>query len=973
MSTVMLETGDTYKDEVQRQWDRDPCGAQYVKEAQPDTLEWFLEVERYRYDVYAPWMREVMEFDRHAGEHILEIGAGIGTDHAQFAKAGGIMYDIDLASGHLALAKRNFELRGLRGTFRHGDAENLPFNDNSFDLVYSNGVIHHTPKTSQVIKEIYRVLKPGGSCIIMVYAENSLHYWRILFGQIGLQQHELDTASMGDIMSRHVEISEHGSKPLVKVYTAKRLREMFSDFKNIRIDKRQLIRDELPQRLKWIPLGLAGRLFGWNLIIKACKPASGRARRNGAVRAHPSAETHTKTDDKDSDRRLTTVQSTALERELTVAKLGFPEWLERRRETKRQYVEAALPYLEALREREPEAVAATIAAAEDFLRHRFNLLGSGPFVPADPDRPALDGYRPIDWYLDPVRKLRFPRGIPHKRWKLLEMRPANADVKYPWELSRCQHWITLAQAWQLTRDERFAREVANELNDFTEANPVGIGVNWTCTMDVAIRAANWCLALSLVQDCSRLGNAFWRRAFEALFSHATFIYGNLENHYEVTSNHYLSNVVGLHVLAAEFIDLEAGQEWDCWCRGALETEIKVQIHEEGTDFESAVPYHRLVTELFMASARVARHQGRPLSRDYEAKLARMIDFVFVVTRPDGRMPVIGDADDGRFHIMSHLGEWDRQDGRHLFAPAALLLDRPEWLPHAGPVAVWEAAWWGFDPALLEGTSDRLALPPAAKLFPDLGIAVVRAGGHYLAVTNGVVGTKGFGNHKHNELLSFEYHCDGAPVIVDPGSFCYTSDFAARNLFRGTAYHNTIVVDGIEQNEINPEWIFRMFEKANPEHLGFVEEGDWVEYRGQHHGYERLDRRVIHERSLRLNRATGLLLIEDRLRGTGEHDVTWHFHLAPLVQARLSPHGASELSTAHGRMLFTVEPTIAGVVEDSWYSPSYGVRVPSRSLALGCRTAIDGTAVWRFTIGPAAAVEAWRGSKTGSKSIAGANA
>ena len=163
MSTAMLETGDTYKDEVQRQWDRDPCGAQYVKEAHPDTLEWFLEVERYRYDVYAPWMREVMEFDRHAGEHILEIGAGIGTDHAQFAKAGGIMYDVDLASGHLDLAKRNFELRGLQGTFRHGDAETIPFNDNSFDLVYSNGVIHHTPNTTQVVKEIYRVLKPGGA------------------------------------------------------------------------------------------------------------------------------------------------------------------------------------------------------------------------------------------------------------------------------------------------------------------------------------------------------------------------------------------------------------------------------------------------------------------------------------------------------------------------------------------------------------------------------------------------------------------------------------------------------------------------------------------------------------------------------------------------------------------------------------------------------------------------------------------
>ena len=121
--------------------------------------------------------------------------------------------------------------------------------------------------------------------------------------------------------------------------------------------------------------------------------------------------------------------------------------------------------------------------------------------------------------------------------------------------------------------------------------------------------------------------------------------------------------------------------------------------------------------------------------------------------------------------------------------------------------------------------------------------------------------------------------------------------------------------------------------------------------------------MTHERSLRLNRATGLLLIEDRLSGAGEHDVKWHFHLAPGVQAKLSRDGVFELSTAQGPVLLTIEPTIAGVVEDSWYSPSYGVRVPSRRLALGCRTAINGTAAWRFAIGPAAAVEAWRGCKT----------
>src|SRR5215831_11969762 len=109
---------------------------------------------------------------------------------------------------------------------------------------------------------------------------------------------------------------------------------------------------------------------------------------------------------------------------------------------------------------------------------------------------------------------------------------------------------------------------------------------------------------------------------------------------------------------------------------------------------------------------------------------------------------------------------------------------------------------------------------------------------YLLVSNGVVGTKGFGNHKHNDLLSFEYHHSGVPLVVDPGSYVYTSDFDARNRFRSTASHNTLEVDWREQNDLKPEWIFRLFETSHAEHLAFEELPDYVEYRGRHHGYER---------------------------------------------------------------------------------------------------------------------------------------
>ena len=110
-------------------------------------------------------------------------------------------------------------------------------------------------------------------------------------------------------------------------------------------------------------------------------------------------------------------------------------------------------------------------------------------------------------------------------------------------------------------EDRFAREIVRELRDFMDANPVGTAVNWACTMDVALRAVNWAVALELIRPCT-LPPEVWLEAYQALFDHGGFIERHLENHYEVTSNHFLSNVVGLFYVASVFRDLPRGQLWD---------------------------------------------------------------------------------------------------------------------------------------------------------------------------------------------------------------------------------------------------------------------------------------------------------------------------------------------------------------------------------------------------------------------------
>ena len=618
-------------------------------------------------------------------------------------------------------------------------------------------------------------------------------------------------------------------------------------------------------------------------------------------------------------------------------------WLSNRRAAAATYVGADDAAIARLRTNSESECAALVGHAERTMRHEFDLLGSGPFVPRDPDRQSRTGYVPIDWSLDPVRTLRFRGDVHHKAWNLFEMRPGNADVKYPWELARAQHLATLGQAFQLTGDRRYAIEVLDQILDFVEANPPGFGVNWTCTMDVGLRAVSWVVALDLIRSAD-LDDAVCARVYSALFDHGRFIRANLENTYEVTSNHFLSNVVGLWFLSAAFIDLEEGRQWSEFARDAIEQEMQVQVLPDGADFESSIPYHRLVAELFLGSLRLGDVTGRPLSDHFRARVGAMIEYLSAVTRPDGLMPQVGDADDGRLHVLRYAAP---QDARHLLGPASAMFGRPEWRHQCGVAADWEAAWWGFD---VETPKAAAMSAPMARLYPDAGHAVIRDRGVYLLVTNSVVGTKGFGNHKHNDQLAFEYHAGGGPLIVDPGSYVYTSDPHARNLFRGTAYHNTLMIDGAEQNRVNPEWLFRMFEQARAEHVTFTAGDDVAEYHGRHHGYEVLSDPATHDRVFRLERSNGRLDITDRLTGRGTHRLSWHFHFAPGVTAIIEK-GVCRLRSTWASAVIEYPSECRAELNAAWYSPSYGVRTECAALDLHAETNLEQPASFRFAVIP----------------------
>lgn len=270
MSTLAEE-----KVRAREQWGQDPCGAEYDREHELGTREFFDEVERYRYREYAQWMPRLMEFDEFRGARLLEIGCGMGTDLLQFARGGARCTGVDLTPRSVEIARHRFRMYGADGRFMISDGEHLPFADNSFDVVYSNGVLHHTPDTAGAIREVHRVLRTGGVAKIMLYHRNSLNYWVEIVLRRGILGAEfLRGRSAEDIMSRVIEFSDHDARPLVKVYSRKQMRELFSMFKDVRIEVEQLMRTELRFLSPLISESLLDKLrqrIGWNVIATAVK------------------------------------------------------------------------------------------------------------------------------------------------------------------------------------------------------------------------------------------------------------------------------------------------------------------------------------------------------------------------------------------------------------------------------------------------------------------------------------------------------------------------------------------------------------------------------------------------------------------------------------------------------------------------------------------------------------------------------
>ena len=252
------------KKSVQQFWDMTPCGTGDIN-IEPETLKYFEAISERR-NKLEPFIADYAQFNQWAGKRVLELGCGAGSDLLRFAKAGARITGVDLSPRSASLAKTRLRVYNCQGNVLIADAEQLPFKTDSFDLVYSWGVLHHTPDTQKAIKEACRVTKPGGEICIMLYHRHSLVALQ-LYLRYGLFAFE-PLRSLKDILANHHE------SPGTKAYIVTEAQQMFSAFRQLKIDIRLTPYDLRYRRDRYFPSWFGKFIpqrLGWFMVIRGQK------------------------------------------------------------------------------------------------------------------------------------------------------------------------------------------------------------------------------------------------------------------------------------------------------------------------------------------------------------------------------------------------------------------------------------------------------------------------------------------------------------------------------------------------------------------------------------------------------------------------------------------------------------------------------------------------------------------------------
>ncbi len=579
----------------------------------------------------------------------------------------------------------------------------------------------------------------------------------------------------------------------------------------------------------------------------------------------------------------------------------------------------------------PDAAAVAVERAEAVARGRLIYFGGA----------ERDVGAPPDWHRNPLTGYRHDASC---HWTTVEdLSPVSGDIKFVWEASRFTQAYVLARAYACTGDDRHAEAFWAQADDWIGRNPVALGPNWRCGQEIALRALAWTFALHAFQQSLASTHERVGRLLESLWHHADHV---RRIHWYavrcVRNDHAITEAVALWTLGTALPFLPDAEEWRRVGRTSLAREVAWQVYDDGAYSLHSLNYARVVAQCLSWALALARAAGEPLPPVVHDRARRLLRFLVAVRDAEsGAAPNYG-ANDGA--LLFPLSACDAGDFRPALHTLTALLGESA-AEGAGP---WEEErrWFGVDDA-----PARAAMPVGAA-FPEGGYYVLR--GHH---THAMIRC---GAYRHRPAQADMLHVDvwyhGRNVLVDAGTFSYNTEPRWSRYFAGTAGHNTVMVDGRDQMQKGPRFLWLHWTRARA--LRFDAEPGRAYFVGEHDAYSP----VTHRRSVRLAGVTWV--VHDEVRGDGASHV---FRLQWLLgDVALEPDALG------GRLVLAPDaPTLRlAVLADGdaalrwhcgrggdepagWRSPRYGERQPAWALHVSASAPAA-----RFTtlLGPADEVE-----------------
>ena len=561
---------------------------------------------------------------------------------------------------------------------------------------------------------------------------------------------------------------------------------------------------------------------------------------------------------------------------------------------------------------------AAIAEADGICKHQIPVLGD-----------IIELGEQIDWHKDYVSGHRWPQGY-YKALKKVNLYD-DSDIKYVWELSRFHHAVSLGRAYVLTSDEKYAIEFVHQFKNWVRCNTPYWGVNWTCTMECAIRVVNLIWALFLFQGSAYLDAETRMLLISSIYVHGEFISRNLEfntqfvggSYERLNGNHYVADIVGLLHIAVLFPEFKKCRSWSSLSLRELLTEIELQVESDGSHWEHSVNYHGLVAEMVILSCVLLRKNGLEFPSSILTKISGMIEFAINCRKPNGEIPLARDSDNGRMLILGgrRIGSVD-----YVIAEGLRFLDGG----CSDRVLQSEDELWLFGKEWREANSitRRTAVQIASKGFEQSGFYVLRKSSLYMFAICSPVGMKGYSGHTHNDFLSVELFAFGKTFLTDCGTYVYSRYPIWRNRFRSIYSHNTVVVDGCEPNRFSDRDLFTIETCSAPRVSRWesTEECDLLDAEYRYIGSTGIT--ITHRRVIRFDKSNDYWVVKDTVEGEGQHTVETLFHFDVGIDLAVAEGGCIRTICHEGANLSLIpmrECQTVPTLRQGWVSRRYGTK------------------------------------------------